>query len=355
MAGHPATICKHMKTAVVILNWNGLDYLRQFLPAVIRHSSEEIEVVVADNASTDGSNTFLRENHPEVRLIENPENWGFARGYNEALRLVDTEYYVLLNSDVEVTADWIRPVIDLMDRDPSIAACQPKIRSHHDREHFEYAGAAGGFIDHLGYPFCRGRIFDALEEDRGQYDDAIEIFWATGACLFVRAKVFHEMGGFDDDFFAHMEEIDLCWRMKNAGYKVMYCPTSTVFHVGGGTLPKHSPRKTYLNFRNNLFMLVKNLPALTLAWVLAIRLLLDAFSAALFLLKRQFGDAGAVGKAYIDLCKAMSGLRRKRVTIRRRRTGQIYQRSIVMEYYLKRKRTFSTMDHDRFSRSDYTP
>jgi GT2 family glycosyltransferase len=256
-----------MKTAVVILNWNGRNFLETFLPSVLEYSARCADVIVADNASTDDSVAFLQEHYPQIRIIEHPKNGGFSKGYNDALKQIDAEYYILLNSDVEVTPNWITPVIEMMDADPSIAACQPKLRSFEDRSQFEYAGAAGGFIDAYGYPFCRGRIFDVLEEDRGQYDDACEVFWATGACLFVRADLYHALGGLDEDFFAHMEEIDFCWRLKNNGHKVMYCPDSTVYHVGGGALPKSSPRKTYLNFRNNLALLVKNLPSKRLGWV----------------------------------------------------------------------------------------
>ncbi len=213
-----------VRTAVVILNWNGRKYLEKFLPPLIRYSSQDAEIIVADNASGDDSIAFLETNYPGVRIICNKVNEGFARGYNMALNQVEADYYILLNSDIEVTQDWIRPVIDMMEKDPSIAACQPKILSYFDRSKFEYAGAAGGFIDKFGYPFCRGRLFQTLEEDHGQYDDTAEIFWATGACMFVRANIFHQAGGLDEDFFAHMEEIDLCWRLKNLGYKIMYCP-----------------------------------------------------------------------------------------------------------------------------------
>lgn len=246
------------KTAVVILNWNGRKFLKKFLPDVIKFSKKDAEVIVADNASTDDSVAVLKADFPEIRIIENKSNGGFAKGYNQALKLIDAEYYILLNSDIEVTENWINPVIELMESDKNIAACQPKIRSYHEKEKFEYAGAAGGFIDKFGYPFCRGRIFQSLEEDKGQYDDTVEIFWATGAALFIRAELYHKLGGMDDDFFAHMEEIDLCWRLKNEGYKIMYCPKSTVYHVGGGTLPTSSSWKTYLNFRNNFFLIYKN-------------------------------------------------------------------------------------------------
>ena len=239
--------------AVVILNWNGKKYLEQFLPSLIEHTGSDAEIVVADNASTDDSLSFLKTNFPSIRVIQNTTNGGFARGYNLALKQVEADYYVLLNSDIEVTANWLKPVISMMEQDEKIGACQPKIRSFHHRNSFEYAGAAGGYIDEYGYPFCRGRLFLTIEEDNGQYDDTVEISWASGACMFVRSRLFHQLGGLDDDFFAHMEEIDFCWRLHNYGYRVMYCPGSTVYHIGGGTLPKASWRKTYFNFRNNFF------------------------------------------------------------------------------------------------------
>ena len=271
-----------MKVAVVILNWNGRNYLRQFLPSVISNSGDA-EIIVADNASTDDSCEVLRKEFPAVKQILNKENFGFAGGYNEALRHVQADYFVLLNSDVEVTPQWISPVIEMMEKDPSIAACQPKILSHADHASFEYAGAAGGFIDKYGYPFCRGRIFDSLERDNGQYDDARQIFWATGACMFVRASAFRNVQGFDASFFAHMEEIDLCWRMQNAGGKIWYCPASKVYHVGGGTLHKSNPHKTYLNFRNNLLMLYKNLPESEFKKVFFFRRVFDFLAAIKFL------------------------------------------------------------------------
>jgi len=248
------------KTAVVILNWNGKKFLEKFLPAVIEKSSASADVYVADNCSSDDSVCFLKQKFPQVKIIKNKKNYGFSAGYNQALKQIEAEYFVLLNSDIEVTDNWIEPVINLMESDKTIGACQPKLMSFNDKSLFEYAGAAGGFIDKYGYPFCRGRLFQTIEEDKNQYNDTIEIFWATGACLFVRAEIFKKLGGLDDDFFAHMEEIDICWRMKNAGYKIMYCPNSTVYHVGGGTLHKSNAKKTYLNFRNNLSLLFKNLP-----------------------------------------------------------------------------------------------
>ncbi|MFT6210319.1 MAG: GT2 family glycosyltransferase, partial [Bacteroidia bacterium] len=248
-----------MRIAVVILNWNGKSFLEKFLPSVISNS-QGATIYVADNASSDRSLEFVEKNFPTVIRIDNGNNFGFAGGYNKALEDLNEEFFVLLNSDVEITPNWLQPVIALFDSDQQVAAIQPKILSYHDKTSFEYAGAAGGFIDKNGYPFCRGRIFESLETDNGQYDAVQEVFWATGACMFVRSKVYRELGGLDDDFFAHMEEIDLCWRTKRAGHKIMVQPKSIVYHVGGGTLPKSNPFKTFLNFRNGLELLAKNLP-----------------------------------------------------------------------------------------------
>jgi len=270
-----------IKTAVVVLNWNGKAWLEKFLPNLVKHS-QEATVFVADNASTDDSVDFVKNNFPTVKIIINASNGGYAKGYNYALKKIDAQYFVLINSDIEVTEGWLSPIIYLMDSDKNIAACQPKLLDYKERNSFEYAGASGGFIDNLGYPFCRGRIFDNLEQDKGQYNDAIEVFWATGACLFVRASHFIDIGGLDEDFFAHQEEIDLCWRLKNKGYKIMVQPKSIVFHVGGGTLNSGSPFKTHLNFRNNLFMLFKNLPASSLFTTIPIRLVLDGVAALTF-------------------------------------------------------------------------
>jgi GT2 family glycosyltransferase len=275
-----------IKTAVVVLNWNGKAWLEKFLANLVKHS-QEATVFVADNASTDDSIGFVKSNFPSVKIIINASNGGYTKGYNDALKQIDAQYFVLINSDIEVTEDWLSPIIDLMDSDNKIAACQPKVLDYNNRSKFEYAGASGGFIDNLGYPFCRGRIFDDIEQDSGQYNDAIEVFWATGACLFVRASCFSTIGGLDEDFFAHQEEIDLCWRLKNKGYKIMVQPKSVVYHVGGGTLNAGSPFKTHLNFRNNLFMLFKNLPTYSLFTTIPTRLVLDGVAALTFLNKEN--------------------------------------------------------------------
>jgi GT2 family glycosyltransferase len=338
------------KVAVVILNWNGREFLKKFLPSVIRYSQDMAEVIIADNASTDSSIEFLQQEYPDIRIVQNVYNGGFAKGYNDALRQIEAEYYILLNSDIEVTENWISPVIELMEKDTLIAACQPKLRAYHAPEKFEYAGAAGGFIDTFGYPFCRGRIFQEIEEDHGQYDDVHEIFWATGACLFVKAKLFHEFGGLDNDFFAHMEEIDFCWRLKNAGYKILYCPDSIVYHVGGGTLPKKSSRKTYLNFRNNLSLLYKNLPGNLLWRVFVFRFPLDAVAALKFLLDGGFSDFRAVIRAHLYFYKNFGKLRKKRKAIHHNHVSCIYEGHLLVDYFLKKKRTFPELDPEKFSR-----
>jgi len=327
------------KVAIVILNYNGKSFLNTFLPSVVEHSAEH-EIIIADNASTDDSVAFLNSNYPKVRIIGLSKNWGFAEGYNAALKQIKADYYVLLNSDVEVTPHWINPIIDIMQSNTKIAACQPKIKDFKRKTYFEYAGAAGGYIDWLGYPFCRGRIFDTCEEDTGQYDDTKEIFWATGACMFVRADVFHQAGGFDSQFFAHMEEIDICWRIKNLGYQIYYCPTSVVYHVGGGTLHKSNPRKTFLNYRNGLAMLYKNLPSDKLFSTIFLRLVLDGISGIKLLLDGSFKDVWAILKAHFAFYGMIPRLERKDP----KQLGQVYNKSIVLEYFLRKKKYFSDLD-----------
>jgi len=299
-----------IKTAVVVLNWNGKDWLAKFLPALVKNSTDAT-IFVADNASADDSIEFVKNNFPSVRIIINTENGGYAKGYNDALKQIDAEYFILINSDIEVTENWLNPIINLMDADSNIAACQPKLLDYNNKNMFEYAGASGGFIDNLGYPFCRGRVFDSIEQDKGQYNDAREVFWATGACFFLRATCFNEINGLDEDFFAHQEEIDLCWRLKNKGYKIMVQPKSVVYHVGGGTLNAGSPFKTHLNFRNNLKMLFKNLPLPYLFLVIPIRLLLDGLAAITFLKQKNghshfFAIARAHFAFYFSIPKLIS-------------------------------------------------
>ncbi|MBE0637648.1 MAG: glycosyltransferase family 2 protein [Bacteroidales bacterium] len=337
-----------MKIAIVILNWNGKKFLEMFLPKVVETSRNIAGVYVADNGSTDDSLAFLENNFPSVKIIRHAMNLGFAAGYNRALNQIDADYYVLLNSDIEVTQHWIEPVIELMESDAQIAACQPKIRSYNNRHLFEYAGAAGGFIDRFGYPFCRGRIFQSIEEDHGQYDEVSEIFWASGACLFIRATCFNQAGCLDDDFFAHMEEIDLCWRLKHLGYKIMYCGNSTVYHIGGGSLDKSSPRKTYLNIRNNSTLLYKNLPKEQLIPVFLARFFLDMMASVKFLVDGGFRHFIAVSRAHFGFYFSYKKNRIKRNKIRHKHVSQIYNGNIALDHFLKGKRKFSQLDKNRF-------
>ncbi len=325
------------KVAIVILNFNGKHFLEQFLPSVIKYS-EGANVIVADNGSKDQSTDFLKKEFPEIQIIEIPENKGFCGGYNAALRQIQATYYVLLNSDIEVTPNWIAPVIDLMDNDPRIAAAQPKILSFRKKNKFEYAGAAGGQIDLLGYPFCRGRMFDSLEEDMGQYNDTVPIFWASGACLFIRSDRYHEMGGLDEDFFAHMEEIDLCWKLARAGNSIFYQGKSTVYHVGGGTLSASNPRKTYFNFRNGLSLLFKHQCASSLLWKFPLRILLD-WAAALHFLSIGSGiHARAVMVAHLSFGRRLGHEIKKRAAVARQvkgyKSSTTYSGLIVFDYFL---------------------
>ncbi len=337
------------KVAVVILNYNGKAFLKTFLPIVLKNSGAEAEIIVADNASTDDSVAFMMKTFPGVRLIINPSNNGFSTGYNIALRQIEAHYYVLLNSDIEVTPGWIEPIIHLMDADKTIVACQPKIRSYLDRQKFEYAGAGGGFIDRFGYPFCRGRLFQSIETDENQYNDTIEVFWASGACMFVRADLFHELGGLEDDFFAHMEEIDFCWRAKSKGYKVMYCGQSSVYHIGGGTLPKISSRKTYLNFRNNLSLLYKNLPDQSLYYIIILRLLLDGAASMKFLFQGGFGDFLAVLRAHLHFYRKLPTLRNKRKRLNPKDVSRIYLKNIALNHYIGGVMLFKDLEDEHFS------
>lgn len=308
-----------MQTAVVILNWNGKHLLEKFLPTVMEHSMDTATVYVADNASTDDSISFLKTHFPQVKIIQNPENYGFAGGYNHALQHIHEDIYVLLNSDVEVTHGWLKPALELFN-DPKVAAVQPKILDYNNREYFEYAGAAGGFIDRLGYPYCRGRIFETIEKDSGQYNQVSDIFWAGGACMFVRKTHFWKVGGFDTDYFAHQEEIDLCWRFFNEDLLVKYTPESKVFHLGGGTLQTSSPKKTYLNFRNSLFNLIKNAPKKRLFGLIFIRLTLDGIAGIRFLTQLKVRHFWAILHAhfsfYLDFNKFLK--KRKRPSSNRK-------------------------------------
>jgi hypothetical protein len=329
--------------AIVILNWNGRSFLEKFLPFVTASVCAGAEVIVADNASTDDSVPFLRERYPQLRVIEMDKNRGFAGGYNEALQHVDSDYYVLLNSDVEVKPGWLEPMIGLMESDPSIGACQPKILMYADKRSFEYAGAAGGWLDYLGYPFAKGRIFDVCEEDLGQYDQVEPIFWASGAALFIRARLYHEMGGLDTYFFAHQEEIDLCWRLQLAGYKIYSCPQSVVYHVGGGTLPKGNERKVFLNFRNNLIMMVKNMPAREWLWKISVRFALDSVSAWKSLLAGEGVYFLAITEAHLAFLKWLF-FKRKESIFPKKTGGALrgwYTKSVVWQYFVAGRKTFS--------------
>lgn len=333
------------KVAVVILNWNGVNFLERFLPSVRASTYSNLDIIVGDNASADNSVQFLQEYYPDIRIIINDQNFGFAGGYNKILEQVEADYFVLLNSDVEVVPDWIEPVISLMETDPEIAAAQPKILSYADKHKFEYAGAAGGYLDILGYPFCRGRIFDTVESDYGQYDTSSEIFWASGAALFIKRSKWIEMEGLDHDFFAHMEEIDLCWRLKNTGYKIMYCPESIVYHVGGGTLNAESPYKTYLNFRNNLVLLQKNLPLNRAVLIIFIRFWLDLLSLVKYLADGKPENALAISKAHFYFIGNLLKNSRKAKTLPIRKFNQagLYKGSIVWQYFVRKKKTFSSL------------
>ena len=335
---------QEIKTAVVVLNWNGINWLKKFLPILIE-KSKGANIYIADNASTDNSVDYVNNNFPNVKVLKNFSNEGYAKGYNDSLETLKEEFFVLINSDIEVTDNWIKPIINLMEANSDIAACQPKILSFHDRNKFEYAGACGGFIDTLGYPFCRGRIFSDLEDDNNQYNDITEVFWASGACLFVRAKHFKEVNGFDNDFFAHQEEIDLCWRLKNKGYKIMVNPNSAVFHVGAGTLNTSSPFKTYLNFRNNLFMLYKNLSVLKLIITILFRLILDGIAALSFAKKENgLGHVFSILRAHLVfyISIPLLSLKRKKIDQKKNLTGQ-KRFSILFKYYFLGIKKFSDL------------
>lgn len=337
------------KVAVVILNWNGRFFLEKFLPSVYNSTYSNIEFIIGDNASTDDSISFVNENYPSIKIISNQENLGFAGGYNEVLKHVEADYYVLLNSDVEVTPNWIEPVIDYLESEPGMVAAQPKIIAYHQKGFFEHAGAAGGFMDIYGYPFCRGRLFNVVEKDNGQYNDNCEVFWATGAALFIRSDIWKSSGGFDADFFAHMEEIDLCWRLKRMGHRIGYVAQSTVYHVGGGTLNTSNPKKTYLNFRNNLVMLQKNSPFALGFWVIFVRLWLDLVAIFKFLVERKPRDAWAISRAhqFFFLHIFKNARKRKRYTEKSNNTG-LFKHSVIWEFYVNKIRKFTNLKVENF-------
>lgn len=332
-----------IKTAIVILNWNTKHQLETFLPFLVKYSlNDDTEIVVADNASTDDSVKFVREHFPMVKIICLDKNYGFAGGYNRALAQVEAKYYVIINSDIEVTPGWLEPIIDTFEKDSNIKACMPKILSYKNRDEFEYAGAAGGYIDYLGYPFCKGRIFDNLEKDHGQYSGVYEIFWATGACITVTAETFKQLNGFDDYLFAHMEEIDLCWRIKNLGYKIVCNANSAVYHVGGGTLDKSNPFKTYLNFRNNLILLHKNLTFFRKLYIFPIRYTMNFLSILKYLKQKNKPDAYAVWRAYWGFFAYLFTKKQKVKIVHYPK--HIYPHSIVLDFFVRKKMKFSDLD-----------
>lgn len=333
------------KVAIVILNWNGRNYLERFLPSVLATDYDNYEVIVSDNGSTDDSISFLQQNFPGIKLIRLDKNYGFAKGYNLTLEKVQADYYGLINSDIETPPGWLKPIIDLLEQDKLNAACQPKLLSYNNRNLLEYAGGAGGWLDSFGYPFARGRIFDICEEDKGQYDSVQQVFWVTGAAMVIRANVFHEVNGFDNYFFAHQEEIDMCWRLQLAGYKLFACPTSVVYHVGGGTLPRGNSLKTYLNFRNNQVMLYKNLPWSQKWWKIPFRICLDAISAWKGLLVGDGGYFVAILRAHLSFAKWVL-FRKSQSTFPSKRTGELaglYKGNLVWQHFVKGKKYFSQL------------
>lgn len=334
------------RIAVVVLNYNTKELLERFMPSIMATAYPNMYIVLADNASTDGSSEFVKQNYPQITLLQLEKNLGYAGGYNEALKRVQADYYVLLNSDVEVPSNWLMPLVTMAMRDPKYGAIQPKIKDFKDKNLFEYAGAAGGFIDWLGYPFCRGRVFDTVEQDVRQYDADEEIFWASGACMMVKSEVFHKLNGFDPHFFAHMEEIDLCWRMQSRGFKIMYCHDSEVYHIGGGTLSQQHHRKTYLNFRNGLRLIIKNYPNGKLFRVMFLRMLLDGVAGIQFLIKGRHKDTVAILKAHRDLYLELGTWLKYRETNRKLTWKELnnlpgfYSRSLVWQYFVKKRQRF---------------
>ncbi|WP_299312011.1 glycosyltransferase [uncultured Aquimarina sp.] len=328
-----------MNIAVVILNWNGRSLLEQFLPSVVKHS-KEATIYVADNASTDDSINYLKNFFSDIKIIQNEINGGYAKGYNDALSKIDADIYCLLNSDVEVTKNWLIPVIETFKSSENIAAIQPKILDYKKKNYFEYAGAAGGFIDKLGYPYCRGRIFDTLEEDKGQYNDTLDIFWASGACLFIRKSIFEEVGKLDEDFFAHQEEIDLCWRIRNNGYDIQYIGASEVYHLGGATLEVMNPKKTFLNFRNNLLMMVKNTSGTSIWFIIFTRMILDGVAAFKFILEKKPSHFMAILKAHFSFYQNLPTFVKKRKKLSKQRKYYSIS-SVVWQYYILNKKLFN--------------
>ena len=333
-----------MKIAVVILNWNGKQLLEQFLPAMLKYSEGEADIYVADNNSPDDSVAFVKQQFPTVKIIQNSENGGYAKGYNDALKHIDTDIYALVNSDIEVTENWLKPIIAEFESSKDTVAIQPKILDFKDKSKFEYAGAGGGFIDFYGYPYCRGRLFSDVEEDKGQYNDTTGIFWASGACFFIRKEVYHQLNGFDEDFFAHYEEIDLCWRIKNEGYTIKYIGTSTVYHVGGATLNQANPKKTYLNFRNSLLSILKNVPKQYLIVVLLLRFILDGFAGIKFLTELRPGHTWAIVRAHFNFYGNIPKFLKKRRNTTNKSIDYYQCKSIVWQHFALKRKAFSEID-----------
>ena len=331
------------KVAVLILNWNGRDLLERFLPSVCKYNSDFANIIVVDNASTDSSVAFLKESYPEIKRIEFDVNYGFAEGYNRAMEMVNYPYVVLLNSDVRVTENWLVEPLDFLENNSEYAVCQPKILDEKEPTKFEYAGASGGYIDRFGYPFCRGRIFDDLEVDNGQYDSVKDVFWASGAALFVRRSLYIEVGGLDASFFAHQEEIDLCWRLLNRNYKIACVPQSTVFHLGGASLDKMNPKKTFLNFRNNLVMLLKNLPIYALP-IIFIRMVLDGVAGLKFISEGKFSHCWAIIKAHFSFYSRIPSILLNRKKTKKISKNLMYSKSILVEYFIKKNKTYSNLN-----------
>jgi GT2 family glycosyltransferase len=331
-----------LKTAIVILNWNGQKLLEQFLPSVVNFSLDEATIYIADNASTDDSVSYVKTHFPSVKIIKNSQNGGYSKGYNDALKTIDADIYCLLNSDVEVTENWLKPITEAFRNDINTAIIQPKLLDFKEKTKFEYAGAGGGFIDVFGYPYCRGRIFNYLETDHGQFDDETEIFWASGACLFIRSTVYHEVGGLDEDYFAHQEEIDLCWRTQNLGYKVKYVGSSSVYHVGGATLKETNPHKTFLNFRNSLLNVVKNVPKERFLFVIFSRLLLDGIAGLKFIIELRPIHTLAIIKAHISLYKNSIKFLKKRKKLQKKST-YFKHTSIVSQYFIFHRIKFKNL------------
>lgn len=331
-----------MKTAIVILNWNGRKLLEQFLPSIIKFNSNNATIYVADNASTDTSISFIKEEFSTVKIVENTSNGGYAKGYNDALQHIKADIYCLINSDIEVTNNWLPPILEVFNNEPNTAIIQPKLLDFNNKTKFEYAGAGGGFVDLLGYPYCRGRIFNHLETNTGQFDDISDIFWASGACFFIRSKVFHKLNGFDEDYFAHQEEIDLCWRTQNEGYNIKYVGTSTVYHVGGATLKENSPRKTYLNFRNSLLTILKNVPTKLLLFTIFSRLVLDGVAGIKFIVELRPVHSFAILKAHLSFYKNLPKFIKKRKKLQRKTNYHIHQ-SVVWQYFILGRKKFEDL------------